>query len=159
MVGEMTEEMVVERIEGFFVCKHHLIYEEVQFFVAAVLGLVNGHDDWLFVEGRPNLLRILLRQSELANKEPRQIITWEYDYHPGNVDGLIYKQSFIAKPSDPWIEQIDYFSSIGSGEMLVGVVPIIVNLKHRRMQKVMQDVWNMHLVNRARAEALTVEGP
>jgi len=155
----MIEEAVVKRIEELFGCNHSLTYKEVEFFIDVVLGLVDGHDDWLYIRNRPNLCRILLHQSELGDKELRQVITWGYDYHPGNVDGLIFSQSFVAKLSDPWIKQIHYFSSIGFGQMPAGVVSLDVNLKHREMQKVMKDVWNVYLLNRAHIEALTVEGP
>jgi len=155
MIGEMTEKEVAEKVEDLFGCKHNLIYKEVEFFVAVMLGLTDDHNDWLCVKDRPNICRILLHQSEIDDKESRQIITWQYDHHRRDlVEGLIGSQSFVAKSSSgPWIRQIHYFSSIGSKQTSGSVESITTNLTHRLMQKVMKDVWNVYLANRARAEA------
>lgn len=153
MIEEMTEEMAAKKIEELFESKHRLIYEEVEFFIDVMLGLVSGHDDWLRVVGRPNLCRILLNQSEAGDKELRQVITWEYDHRQDLVDGLINKQSFVAKAlPETWTRQVYYFSSIGSNKISGGMMTAYINLPHREMQKVMKDVWNVYLVNRARAE-------
>lgn len=148
----MTEEEEEKRIEELFGVSHRLTYREVEFFIDVVLSLVGDNVDLLRVRNRSGLDCIQFCQS---SDEESQTIVWRYDCSQVLEDGLVTEQSFTAKPgSDPWLKEVRFFSSIGWSNAKVGSnkVRVRASLRHREMQLVMKDVWNVYLVNRARAE-------